>query len=358
MHDPTISPEVYFLRKSVALSAVVNKRTAIYLDTKFWLKLRDIRLGTPQESLDTSLEARLTTLVAEGKVICPFAADIFSELLRAGDPAKRLVSAKLVDELSLGLTLRTEQERVFTELEFYLQGRRKRTPTVLARDKMWTCPAYVVGFNLPEHSGIDPTIQAEIQKSFMDHLYTLGFLDLAKSIADNRPRKRDPSLAGKLNELNRQNAAGMISFEQVYKEEFRGAIQHHFSTIADVLRAITEAETGHICDAEALEKAKHSALILGATIVKDFEAGEIGLWAPTLLIRAGLCAATRWDRGRLYKDNDFHDHSHAAAALPYFDVFATEISLAHLAHQLKFDERYETKVVKTSEELLKLLSTL
>ncbi|HWA25973.1 MAG TPA: hypothetical protein VG734_09940 [Lacunisphaera sp.] len=356
--DLALSPEVYFLRKSIALAATVNPRTAIYFDTKFWIKLRDVRLGKPQDPPDAELEKVLTSAVATGRVICPFATDIFSELMRAGDLAGKRVLAKLVDELSLGLTLRTEQERVFTELEYFLQGRSRKKPTVPMRDKMWTCPAYVVGFTLPEHPEWEPDIQREIQKRFMDHLYTRGFSEMVDSFGDKPPVKRNDGLAAKLNRLNRENAAGMTSLAKVTREEFIAAVQFHFPTIADILRAVTEAETGRPADDVVPEEMKRHVLVFATVILKEYDDGTLGPQLPTLIIRSGLCAAVRWDQTRQYKKNDFPDHSHAAAALPYFDVFATENSLAHLVQQLKFPERYQTKVVKNSQELVAVLNSL
>lgn len=71
------------------------------------------------------------------------------------------------------------------------------------------------------------------------------------------------------------------------------------------------------------------------------------------MIRATHAASVRWDKKRQYRENGFHDFSHAVAALPYFDVFATEKSLAHLtSNDLKLNTRYGTKVVKTTAELI------
>jgi len=77
------------------------------------------------------------------------------------------------------------------------------------------------------------------------------------------------------------------------------------------------------------------------------------------VIRANLAAGIRWDKTRRYRENDFHDLSHAVAALPYFDYFATERSLAHLiSTQLKPDRRYRSQVVKTSDELVAVIGKL
>jgi hypothetical protein len=177
---------------------------------------------------------------------------------------------------------------------------------------------------------------------------------------ETKPAKvRKPGLAEFLNKLNDQTTGTLNTFAKIHAEEFRAAVYHHFPTIGTLLRVITESEMQIAFSEIDYENAKKGAPKIGAAIVANFEGGRLDRELPTLVVRSGLCAAIRWDRSRRYEENDFHDHSHAAAALPYFDIFATERSLAHLVtNQLKFDQLYGGKVVKTGAELLSLVSTI
>jgi hypothetical protein len=75
---------------------------------------------------------------------------------------------------------------------------------------------------------------------------------------------------------------------------------------------------------------------------------------PTINIQAGIHGAIRWDKQRKYNPNDWLDILHAAAGMPYCDVFLTERSLASLlrAPHIAYDKRYRTAVFHTAEEAL------
>lgn len=352
---PEVSVHAHILAKSRERAALVNARKALYLDTKFWIKLRDASLGLPFEPADAESLAEICGAVASGRLVCPVATDIVAELTNIGDMAKRAAAARLVDELSLGITLRMETERLGVELEDFLRrpGGKKRA-TARIRDEMWTCPGYAFGLTVPTHPGIDPALQLAIQKAFVDHLYTLRYATQDRMVGQVPVGLRDFSaLAEGLNRLNGENAAAAKSFEGLLSNEFRGALDVSMDAIARALKENAQEHFGRLATAAEAEDAKKLAPKLAEVIARLFEEGRIAANVPTLVIRAYLHAAVRWDKTRQYKNNDFHDFSHAVAALPYFDLFATERSLAHLvSSQLKLDQRYGCVVVKTSAELL------
>ncbi|MGB6223655.1 MAG: hypothetical protein WBG04_21665, partial [Haloferula sp.] len=102
-----------------------------------------------------------------------------------------------------------------------------------------------------------------------------------------------------------------------------------------------------------------AAFQIGGMICEAFRLGRLNGNFPTFTIRAAFAAAVRWDQRRKYKRNDFHDFGHAAAALPYFDIFATERSLRHLlVTDLKFDARFDTAIEFEPEAILERLSAI
>lgn len=125
---PKVSPPAHILNKSRERAAFVNARKALYLDTKFWSKLRDASLGSAVEPADPALLDAIRAAVQANKLICPVAADMILELLNVGDQSKRAAAAQLVDDLSLGVTLRTEMERVSAEVEDFIRRRGRSAP--------------------------------------------------------------------------------------------------------------------------------------------------------------------------------------------------------------------------------------
>lgn len=348
---PEVSAHAHILAKSREYAALVNARKALYLDTKFWIKLRDASLGAPAEPADTELMAALRGTVKGGKLICPVAGDMISELLNIGDKGKRAAAAQLVDELSLGVTLRMEFERQGVELADFVRRQGRHPATAPARDLMWTCPGYSFGLAVPYHDKMDPATNLALQKAFIDHLYSLRYATQDRMLG-RAPHDRS-GLAEQLNQLNEQYAATVTSWPKLLSDEFRGMLDSAMDKMAESLEVIAEEYFKLPANAEDKAGAKATAPKFAAILATLFEQDRLGDYVPSLVIRAYLAAGVRWDKTRRYRENDFHDFAHAVAALPYFDLFATERSLAHLITvPLKLDRMYRAKVVKTTAELL------
>ena len=102
---PEISLERHFRSKFLTTADRVLARKTIYLDTRFWVLLREVCLGRSTDPQHGQILTQLRRLIAAGKVICLINADILAELLKQRDEMTRLATAKLIDELSLGTAL-------------------------------------------------------------------------------------------------------------------------------------------------------------------------------------------------------------------------------------------------------------
>ena len=71
-------------------------------------------------------------------------------------------------------------------------------------------------------------------------------------------------------------------------------------------------------------------------------------------------AAIRWQRGRPFKASDFYDMYHAAAALPYCDMFLTEAFMGTILKNppLSFGTLFDTDIVWDEADALQLLRAL
>lgn len=118
--EPEVSLAGLLGRRKVALAASVLKRRRVYLDTRYWIFLRDAVAGRAQRREHTELLEILRSGVAAGRFICPLNDSTFFELTRQRDTGLLLAAARLMDELSLGVTIQNGLERVRTEVRDFL----------------------------------------------------------------------------------------------------------------------------------------------------------------------------------------------------------------------------------------------
>jgi hypothetical protein len=361
--SPTISYEQYRRQKELECADLVAARRSFYLDTRFWVHLRDADLGKPIPPVYNQLLSELRRGVNEGRIVCPFAADMLAEVYKQSDPTTRLATARLIDELSLNISLQSEPERLATELLHGIQAvRQNAPPQELLKRLVWTCSSFAVGHAMPSFTAFDAATELALQKSCLDAISRLGFVHQVLGEEDAyQPGEFNEEwieLADRLNSLNAENAKESKPRKQIEKEEFSSALEAYLPALRNVIRQIfvsTFNVEPHAATEAEFEKA---ASQIGGVIVEAFRLNRLKDNFPTFSIRAGLATAVRWDQKRKYKPNDFHDFGHAAAALPYFDVFATERSLKHLlVNDLKYDARFSTTIECEPDAVLKLLKT-
>ena len=81
---------------------------------------------------------------------------------------------------------------------------------------------------------------------------------------------------------------------------------------------------------------------------------------PLIQILAGLHAFIRWQRQRTFTFKDFFDLRHAAAAIPYCDVFLTEkfVKGACTSSLLDFGTAYGSQIICDEDEAIDVVSQL
>jgi hypothetical protein len=361
MASPQVTLEEHYASKSAEVAEAISAKALIYLDTKYWLRLRDVELGRPQHSLDTELLIALRAAVNRGTALCPFAADIFMEVIRQTDPATRLATARLIDELSQRATLRPEHERVEVEFkDFFLRICLRHRPAREAKSLIWCAPSYVLGLHYPTTNAFDEATLLALQKSFLDDMWRLGFADMAEKLghAPTEFSSRAAAFAKRLNALHVAHASELKSLKQASVIEFRGFLDAYRPMIAEVLDRTLQDFRSQGIELPSWKELDVAAQQFSQLLVQVFQLGKLGANLPTMGIKASLYAAVRWDKQRKYKPNDSHDFGHAAAALPYHKIFATELSLAHLLKQMGLDRQYGATVVAQPGEFLDLVRVL
>lgn len=355
-YDKETSVEDYIERLQRQLGLKLTSRQAIYLDTRYWIFLRDVVLGRPQKPAHTQLLSRLRQRVLSGAVFCPISSATFAELLSQTVPASRLITAGIVDELSLGVALRHETARVHTEI-FYLLCQAELSHLPPLRSTAWTKVAYVLGAHYPTMTAFGPEDERMLQKAFTDHLWGARLSDMVPMLGD-APDVGFGATAERLNALNREHAADVKSFRETYLAEISGTLDLFVPYATDVVQQhfppTARPTPTQQADRASLERAIYTTLVDSARSTRAAEA------LPTLHAQAMCFAAIRYDQRRRLKGNDLLDFHHAVGALAYCNAFFTDRPLSVLltSNPLALHKSYPCAVTSDKNEALALVESL
>lgn len=330
---PDVSVENYVRRKRIALARGMEQAKKVYLDTKFWLLLRDGRMGRSNDADVVRLLNLLQKLVASNRVICPISATTFFEIFAQTDPTTLAANVDLIDELSTGVTLIEERERFRSEFFHFVVQKSQAAKTVLPlHDLVWTKLAYVLGFVTPVSQSLPADVDLALQKAFVDHMWTISLSDMLRAKASTAlPFPcAFPDISTSLNDGKSANLDEHKSFKQVFLSEIAGILDVYKPDLGRLMRHLYEDQYGH--PPEVARGSNDDERLFANLIYNAFRLNKLTSELPSLRVSAGLHAAHRWDKTRKYKRNDLHDFHHAVAAIPYCDYFLTEHSLRQLVN--------------------------
>lgn len=343
------SLDSYLKDRRLSLGQGIADRHKVYLDTKYWLLLRDHLLGRSRDSEIGKLAELLIDGVTSAKLICPISADVFMEILKQTDPKTLNCSIGLIDRLSEGVSvLSPEEQRRMELLQFVLRhvaGEEScHEPDLFA----WTKLAYVIGFTTPSDTPFSPEEELTIQKAFLDQMWELSLTDMFETmgIAAIREMPRMPDISSDLNTGKFANDDEAKSFHDMFLAEIAGILDTLIVELREMFTYLYRKGTDGAPQNEELA-ASDVPRQFANLIYHGFRLNRFSTEMPSLRIPATLHAAIRWERNRKYEANDMHDIGHASTALPYFDTFLTEHSLRHLLTRkdLGLDRLYDCMVV-------------
>jgi len=356
-HDKSL--DSYIKERRLSLGQTISNKHKVYLDTNYWLLLRNLRLGRSCDPMIAKLAELLNDGVTSAKLICPISSDVFLEIVKQTDPETLNCTVGLIDTLSQGITVLSPEERRRIELLHWLRrhGAGEESchePTVF----VWTKLAYVLGLTTPTHMPFSPGEELTIQKAFFDQMWEISLSDMIKTIGIAAIHEmRMPDISSKLNAGKFAHADEVKSFQDVFLAEIAGILDTLKPEFREILAYLYGKLTGRTVPEEELA-ASDASRQFANLIYHGFRLNRFSTELPSLRIPATLHAAVRTDRSRRYKATDMHDFGHATAALPYFDTFLTDDrSLRHLLTRkdLRLDRLYDCKVVSTHREVTKTI---
>ncbi len=360
--NPDISVERYIRSKRVELAHEIQYAKKVYLDTKFWILLRDARMGNAAGYNAMKLLHVLEDLVAKNLVVCPISNDTFAEIFKQTDTETLKACVQVIDDLSKGIAILAMKERIDLEVFHFIGEKTKGTDSVYSLDELvWTKIAYVLGFATPTSDSWPPDINYAIQKAFIDQMWVVTLTDMLDQMGDDAISQvsKFPDISQELNEGKFSHIKDHKSFKQLFIGELAGLLDLYKPDFQDLMVYLYKSETGQSLSADEISS-DNSGRMVANLIYHAFRLNKIKSELPSFRIGAGIHAAVQWDKGRKYKPNDIHDFQHAAAAVPYCDYFLTEANLRHLVcdKNLKFDALFRCKTISDITDAIKELSQI
>jgi hypothetical protein len=180
-------------------------------------------LGRSSDEHCEFLLEQLRVSVKKGERICPISESIFLELLKQDDPVTRTETAKLIDELSEGVTLVPHHERVANEVAHFIHSTLGHSVHPL-ENLVWSKLSYVLGVLHPCQTVFPAEDELIIQKAFFDFMWEYPLEGLIAFIDHLPDRSGFKELAVRLNNENALHRDDLKSFAQAYRAEINGAL--------------------------------------------------------------------------------------------------------------------------------------
>ena len=359
-NNPDVSLGEYTKKKRHQLCEEISSRKKIYLDTKYWIYIRDVELGRSNDKILSEILGELRNLVKNKIAICPISDEIFYELLLQTDPTTLNQTVKLIDEFSQGVAILSSEERVMYEILYFFNsfyvGNEQMQPQ---EETVWSKVSYIYGLTHPTNE-IWGAEELVIQKAFFDQMWSLSLADVTNTMGMENiikwPRHND--ITEKLTKEKVQHSHENKSFKELYLSELAGVLDVYRDLILEGFEYFYMQKTGNKVSHEERQSSEGRKVV--NVIYNLFKLEKLGTFFPSFIVESGLHASVRNDLPRKYKKNDLSDFRHAKTALPYFDAFFTERSLKNMVctNNVSLDKKYNCEVFYKPLEVQKYIKKL
>lgn len=340
--------------KELGVEALSKVR--VYLDTNFWVLLRNQMTGYRTSTLAQELLSAFRNGVDSNVLICTFSGHTLSEIMKHVDPNTQAATAQLMDELSRGFCLANQDRLLNNEIVHWMcgwmnPGMDRHVVTELA----WAKPAYLLlDYVPPGNPGLRTAEQRLLHDSFTEHLWSMPMAQVMTHIQSSA--QPYPSLdwpeaaANNINSEVRRYDHENSTREQLYLSELWGLVDW----LGDMLveRYQEAATLWSKPMPQTAEEQQQCKRILQDAIMNLARVRSIAQALPSIHIRTALHTEIRWDKRRRFKANDLMDMEHTQTALPTCDFFFTDVPNAHLIRSAKLDSMFNCITTGDPQEAL------
>ncbi|VVE57474.1 hypothetical protein [Pandoraea anhela] len=321
-----VSVHEYVEKLTVSIGRIVEGRIKLYLDTRYWVFLRNAALGREKRREHSEILTLLRRLVRDGVAICPVSDVALVELTNQSDPETRAATASLLDELSLGVALIFERERVHVELEHFFRAPAESVAKHSLRTRVWTKAGHALGTLIPSVDSLPGETLLLLQKVFVDTVWASTFSDLFKmGDVEQSLAAKFNEMAAKINVEKERFRHEVSSFQQALGAELAGALRLHEDFVSEMLLSFFEEQgnsRGNVSPEELIDSREKMTRV----VVNGFRyrKGHMASRLPTVYIHAACHAAVRMDANRKFNGNFIRDLHHGCAGVGYHDAMFTE----------------------------------
>lgn len=359
---PKVSVHEYVDGLVAELGDSIASRNKIYLDTRYWIHLRDAAMGRPTHHCHCEILDHIRFLVSTGAAICPVSDVAWMELSKQTDPQTRLATANLLDELSLGIAIMSEQDRIISEIKQFIIPPETIAPTRNLKDRVWVKAGYILGLTVPSIREWPSEHNLLIQKTSVDVFWGITYREIAEksgalpSMSDHMERS-----ASKITADMRRYAYQINSIKQAFAAESAGALSVFKDAIGDVMIRHFYNTTGNSSPVpkEQLDEVVKKTLTILANAFR-LRPKIMAQHIPSLYAYAMCHAAVRMDKSRKFNGHDLLDIHHASSGIPYHDAVFTENPLRVLvtAGNVTLDKTFACTVLAKESDVLDYLKKL
>lgn len=338
------------------LREYLSTRKLIYLDTNWWIRLREARYGTPRDPMDRRILDRLLELVDDQRIAVPASGTSINEVLHQSDLTSRLTTLSMMDSLGVGVALCSREQQAVYEITSWLSTQVTGAPRIAPpAQSVLTCPLHAVMTPTLRVKGPRPEIVRVLPQLVESIAYLLTYVETA---AWWEHWKDDPSirtaLSSRMNDRARIGRAKVVDFRRVFTAEVHSYLDGYWKYVCQA--AHPPQRSG-----EQMMTWFGTTLETARTLLAAEPWTKLRGKLDGLNIIAGLHAMMRVDPARAFRPTDWDDLNHAALALPYANAFFTEHSLSHLVRAApgRLADQYPScTIVSEGPEVLKYLDSL
>jgi hypothetical protein len=339
-------------QNDLGVAAQIRKKVKVFLDTKYWVILRETHLGIRSDKASTELLKSLSQAVQNGIAICPITEDIFYEIAKRKDEESFRLTIQLIDELSSGICLKSYESRLVGEIQrliLTLNFPEKEWHNV--EELVWTKISSILGMKIPIIPGVDEKSLLALQIDFFEFIWSVSLSEICqisgfKNLLDNIVQPPDMSTEAN---TDKTNEFGNMSYNRRQVEEVRVILMREIDAIENVaaflLDRFPDKFRTHSDDIRLSEQ-------LCIILIAIFYAEKQSTLLPTLDIESRISSEIFVDETRPHKANDYYDAMHACSALPYCDIFLTENDLKSILTKRNpsLAQKYNCRIISNLDE--------
>lgn len=353
----SIESSEYLERYRRVLLSGLSRSRLIYLDTNYWIRLRDAELGRGKPEAIRLLQT-LRAMVRSREVLCVSHLHSFLEIGKQEEDCLR-VTASLLDEFAESVAISSPNDLLAWECSEFI--RIKLGLNLQSNLCVWTKVGQIHTHKLPDKMP-RPATQAgtnAVLKALIDTQWSVTFEEIFTYFNwETKSRLNadiDPQVLAQIEERKKEQYPKGLSREQIRRYEFSEVVSFRLRPIFTELISEWHRQHGFPDGLSAVLRQLGEVL---TTAKNEFNDRTLGHFLPCVAIPTELYTLyeTNHQKRTPLTNNDNFDWNHAAAALAYCDMFFTERHLAHqLRNELKADKQYGCEVFGNLDEVLKRL---